>query len=349
MGKSMQGAGGAIVMGTAMNNVLARSAGNDRVLNSTPDEWLTEIFDELHNLFLAFDGLMMLSAVIGVIDEETGEMAYFNAEHPWTVLYRNGQASFIEKELNLRKLGSPSEFKFKVQHFQLQPGDVLIAGSDGRDDIDLGGGGDIRTINEDETLFLRHVEASGGDLLAIVDRVHGTGTITDDLSLLRVGFQETAATRLEGPVADVESLMRMAREGLQGNDVPGALRKLDQLLAIDPDHGNALRLKGRILMMEGRHEEAVQPLSQLTELEPENIDACFSLSVCHKHLRQHDQAIQAGEKVAQAQPGRIANLINLADSYRVTGQMERARELTQKALKLEPENPSARKLSELIG
>ena len=349
MGKSMQGAGGAIVMGTAMNNVLARSAGNDRVLNSTPDEWLTEIFDELHNLFLAFDGLMMLSAVIGVIDEETGEMAYFNAEHPWTVLYRNGQASFIEKELNLRKLGSPSEFKFKVQHFQLQPGDVLIAGSDGRDDIDLGGGGDIRTINEDETLFLRHVEASGGDLLAIVDRVHGTGTITDDLSLLRVGFQETAATRLEGPVADVESLMRMAREGLQGNDVPGALRKLDQLLAIDPDHGNALRLKGRILMMEGRHEEAVQPLSQLTELEPENIDACFSLSVCHKHLRQHDQAIQAGEKVAQAQPGRIANLINLADSYRVTGQMDRARELTQKALKLEPENPSARKLSELIG
>ncbi len=349
MGKSMQGAGGAIVMGTAMNNILARSAGNDRVLNSTPDEWLTEIFDELHNLFLAFDGLMMLSAVVGVIDEETGEMSYFNAEHPWTVLYRNGEASFIEKELNLRKLGSPSEFKFKVQHFQLQPGDVLIAGSDGRDDVDLSGGAEVRTINEDENLFLRHVEASGGDLLAIVDRIHGAGTVTDDLSLLRVGFHETAATRLEGPVADADALMRMAREGLQGNDVAGALRKLDQLLTIDPDHSNALRLKGRILMMEGRHQEAIQPLSQLAELEPENIDACFSLSVCYKHLRQHDDAIRTGEKVAEAQPGRIANLINLADSYRVTGQIEKARSLTQKALELEPENPSAKKLAELIG
>ncbi len=349
MGKSMQGAGGAIVMGTAMNNILARSAGNDRVLESTPDEWLTEIFEELHNLFLAFDGLMMLSAVVGVIDEETGEMSYFNAEHPWTVLYRNGEASFIEKELNLRKLGSPSEFTFKVQHFQLQPGDVLIAGSDGRDDVDLSGGADVRTINEDENLFLRHVEASGSDLLAIVDRIHGTGTVTDDLSLLRVGFHETAATRMEGPVADADALMRMAREGLQGNDVAGALRKLDQLLAIDPDHGNALRLKGRILMMEGRHEEAIQPLSQLAELEPENIDACFSLSVCYKHLRQHDDAIRTGEKVADAQPGRIANLINLADSYRVTGQVDKAKQLTQKALELEPDNPSARKLSELMG
>ncbi|MBU42895.1 MAG: stage II sporulation protein E [Spirochaetaceae bacterium] len=345
MGKSMQGAGGAIVMGTAMNNILARSAGDDRVLNVSPEEWLTETYEELHNLFLAFDGLMMLSAVVGVIDEETGMMTYFNAEHPWTVLYRKGQATFIEQELMLRKLGSPSEFKFQVQRFQLEPGDVLFAGSDGRDDLDLSGGADVRTINEDETLFLKYVEEADGDLLAIVDRIHATGTVTDDLSLLRVGFQETGSG---SKIGDIDSLLRMAREGQQGNDVSGALRKLDQLLEIDPDHGNALRLKGRILMMENRYQEAVQPLSQLAELEPDNSDAFFSLSVCYKHLRQHDMAIQTGERVASAQPGRIANLINLADSYRVTGNLDRARELAEKALDLEPENPSAKKLSDLI-
>ena len=46
--------------------------------------------------------------------------------------------------------------------------------------------------------------------------------------------------------------------------------------------------------------------------------------------------------------GRVANLINLADSYRVTGNLDRARELAEKALDLEPENPSAKKLSDLI-
>ncbi|MCB1170378.1 MAG: SpoIIE family protein phosphatase [Leptospiraceae bacterium] len=349
MGKSMQGAGGAIVMGTAMNNILARSAGDDRVMDVTPDEWLTETYEELHNLFLAFDGLMMLSAVVGVIDEETGQMSYFNAEHPWMVLYRDGQATFIEKELNLRKLGSPSEFTFQVHHFQLQPGDVILAGSDGRDDLDLNAGGDVRMINEDENLFLKHVENSDGDLLGIVDRIHATGIVTDDLSLLRVGFQESAAALANrGTKTDVESLLRMAREGLQGNDIEGALRKLEQLLSVDPDHGNALRLKGRILMMEGRYQEALQPLSQLAELEPENVDAWFSLSLCYKHLRQYQEAIRAGERVAEIQPRRIANLINLADSYRVTGQLERARELASKAIAMEPENPSAQKLQALL-
>lgn len=350
MGKSMQGAGGAIVMGTAMNNILARSAGNDRVMDVTPDEWLTEIYEELHNLFLAFDGLMMLSAVIGVIDEETGHMSYFNAEHPWTVLYRDGKASFIEQELKLRKLGSPSEFQFKVQHFQLEPGDVLLAGSDGRDDLDLNTGGDVRSINEDENLFLKHVEDADGDLLAIVDRIHAFGSITDDLSLLRVGFRESAAAlESRGTQTDAESLLRMAREGLQGNDVEGALRKLEQLLKVDPDHRNALRLKGRVLMTESRYRDAVQPLAQLAELEPDNADTWFALSVCHKHLRQHSEAIHAGERVVTAQPERIANLINLADSYRITGQMQKARELTERALSLEPDNGSARKLRELMG
>ena len=276
-------------------------------------------------------------------------MSYFNAEHPWMVLYRDGQATFIEKELNLRKLGSPSEFTFQVHHFQLQPGDVILAGSDGRDDLDLNAGGDVRMINEDENLFLKHVENSDGDLLGIVDRIHATGIVTDDLSLLRVGFQESAAALANrGTKTDVESLLRMAREGLQGNDIEGALRKLEQLLSVDPDHGNALRLKGRILMMEGRYQEALQPLSQLAELEPENVDAWFSLSLCYKHLRQYQEAIRAGERVAEIQPRRIANLINLADSYRVTGQLERARELASKAIAMEPENPSAQKLQALL-
>lgn len=76
MGKSMQGAGGSLVMGVVMNSILARSAKGDRILDSTPQQWLTDVYDEVHGVFTAFNGSMVISAVVGVIDEETGEMWY---------------------------------------------------------------------------------------------------------------------------------------------------------------------------------------------------------------------------------------------------------------------------------
>ena len=48
---------------------------------------------------------------------------------------------------------------FIIKTFQLLPGDVLIAGSDGRDDISLGYDSfGNRIINENENLFLEIVE-----------------------------------------------------------------------------------------------------------------------------------------------------------------------------------------------
>lgn len=190
MGKSMQGAGGAIVLGTVVNYILARTAGMEEIVASTPQQWLAKTYSELNQIFNTFDGLMMASVIVGLIHHKNGQMYYFNAEHPWTVLYRDKKATFIEEGLFLRKLGSPSEFEFEVKEFQLQPGDVLIAGSDGRDDINFTPHAPARTINEDETLFLQSVEKCDGQLAEIVNDIEAKGEITDDLSLVRIGFYE---------------------------------------------------------------------------------------------------------------------------------------------------------------
>ena len=186
MGKSMQGAGGAIVAGTVINNIMSKSARNDKILHDiTPDEWLIATFLELDNTFKTFDGSMLVSGVVGLISELTGEMLFFNAEHPNVVLLRDGIADFIDTDIFIRKFGTQINEKFQLHRIQLQKGDILFIGSDGKDDIRLGV---HKVMNEDEKLFLKHVMQSEGNLDALVKLIESTGEIADDLSLLRITY-----------------------------------------------------------------------------------------------------------------------------------------------------------------
>ncbi|MEM7184709.1 MAG: PP2C family protein-serine/threonine phosphatase, partial [Spirochaetota bacterium] len=191
MGKSMQGAGGAIVAGTVVNNILGRSARNDRVLTISPAEWMEEIYKELDSVFRTFDGSMLLSAVLGIIDEATGEMWYFNAEHPYLVLYRDEVAGFLGEDAPyMPKLGTELSIgEFTIMKFALEPGDILFCGSDGRDDIEFVASGNTKVLNEDETLFLRNVEKGKGDIKQVVKYIKEKGRLTDDLSLIRLSYR----------------------------------------------------------------------------------------------------------------------------------------------------------------
>lgn len=83
------------------------------------------------------------------------DLYYVNAEHPHTILYRDGKATFIEESSLLRKLGTiDMQSSVFVQTFQMLPGDIIISGSDGKDDIFLGVGGEgERIINDEENGF----------------------------------------------------------------------------------------------------------------------------------------------------------------------------------------------------
>ena len=197
MGKSTQGAGGALVMGVMMNMIMARSARDDRILNVSPEKWLTTVYQEIQRVFLSFDGSMMISCVLAIIDDMSGKMYYFNAEHPFTVVYRDKKSFFIENELLLRKIGCKSDIPFQTYSFQLQPGDVIIMGSDGRDDLELESSDGVRTINEDDTLFLDYVQQAEGKLKPIVSFLKSTSKLTDDLSLVRIVFTPLKGEKIQ--------------------------------------------------------------------------------------------------------------------------------------------------------
>ena len=153
MGKSLQGAGGALVLGVVYNSLISRTR-SDIHRHLFPEHWIREAYRELQDIFVSFDGSMLISVVIGLLEDETGMLYFLNAEHPEVVLYRNNTAEFLH-EKTLRKIGTTGINRFLVVNtFQLKPDDVIFVGSDGRDDILMGLDEEgNRIINDDENEF----------------------------------------------------------------------------------------------------------------------------------------------------------------------------------------------------
>lgn len=376
MGKSMQGAGGSLVMGVVMNSIMARSAKNNKILTITPEQWLKEVYDEVHAVFLAFNGSMVISVVMSIVDEETGEMWYFNAEHPFQILYRNGKASFIEEDLQLRKVGLESEIPFKVRKFQLQPNDVVIMASDGRDDIDLTPDQPVRTINEDEFEILKRVEEADGDLNSLLERLLAQGDLTDDLSFLRlqyIGAASQSTTPMVQQVPqqrviididpddendmqfdDVEEIgsfeetfqegRRLARQGKHEQ----ALEVLRQAYSVRRDVPALNKILAVLTFKDRDYPKAVEILGNYLQHDPNVADFWLYLSIAHKRMGDYTKALDAAMRVYEINPNRIPNLIHMADLYQKVGDQAKAQETLDRALGLDPDNRQAKSLLSLI-
>ena len=192
MGKSIQGAGGAIVMGSVFGAILQRGQTPETArLYNTPERWLVAAYRELSRVFEMFDGNMLITAVIGLVDEESGTVYLVNADHPFPAVLRKGRASFLRMRDVQGRLGMPPETgnKFVVHTFKLQAGDAMFLGSDGKDDLELEPASDgTRSINDDDRVFLKQIEKHSGDLQSIYKGLREVGSITDDLSLVKIEF-----------------------------------------------------------------------------------------------------------------------------------------------------------------
>ncbi|PJZ66949.1 serine/threonine protein phosphatase [Leptospira wolffii] len=351
MGKSMQGAGGSLVMGVVINSILARSAANDRVLDSSPSEWLTEIYDEMQSVFKSFNGSMVISGTFLLVEDESGKVWYFNAEHPYSVIYRDGRAGFLETGLTLRKIGLDSEYEFKVHQTRLEPGDVLIIGSDGKDDLDLTPEKEIRTINEDEMLFLQLVEKGKGDLIGIEEEILKVGELTDDLSLLRVEYMPISSPKTEDKLTDPldwKFIYKKAKEDYVGGRLSQALNALEGLYESDPQNTKVTKLLGLLSFKGKNYSKAVEVLNHYLGSDPDLVEYWYYLSLANRRIGRMDEAILAAKRMQELQPDNPLNLVNLSDLYRQTEQFEEALEYAHMALAIDPENENAQKLVRLI-
>lgn len=340
MGKSMQGAGGAVVLGSAFHALLDRCRASRSESHRHPEIWIRDAFVELHKIFAVFDGSMLVSIFLSLIHEKSGAMFFTNAEHPWPVVIRDGRADFLKTLVFFRKLGIiPGSQKypwkelrddspFFVDTFQLRPRDVLIVGSDGRDDLLIGAGNEKgRIINEDENIFRVLAEKTGGDLRELFDQMSAAGEFTDDLSLIRVAanFKPERISPADGEI------IAQATAAYRRKDFSEALRFAGMIWHT----GERTAAKARILYRTGNFVAAISEALLALEADPLKDDLVYMLVRAYKNLRKYSEALIWSERYRLRRPSHTGNLLHLAHLSSLLHHERDARQYAEEALRLD--------------
>lgn len=333
MGKSMQGAGGAMVAGVIYNSFLNRTRMIEPYRMRYPERWLKECLSDLENVFLTFDGSMMISLVMGLVDEETGFMYYLNAEHPRMVLYRNRRAVFIEDESSMYKLGVDLfRTPLRINTFHMIPGDTVIAGSDGRDDIVLGVDEEgNRIINEDENLFLQHVEDGEGDLGRIAEIIASAGSVSDDLTMMSISFTPAHPEKFKRVTAgspdtaeEISSIINSSRKYVKEDKVNEALSVLRSGTEKTGPCAEIFKEIVKLFIREKRYAAAANAAEQYSYACPEDTELLYMTSYASKFSGNFEKGIDFGERIRLRDPGNAGNLMNLSELYCLAGNTDKA-------------------------
>lgn len=264
------------------------------------------------------------------------------------MLLRDGVATFIDNELTLRKIGMPENDELlRVRVFQLLNGDQVFVGSDGRDDIAIWQDGlDQPVINTDETLFLRVIEKTGGDLHKIREELARIGEITDDLSLVRIRYDGST-------VASHQRDLAVLKKHALGRDYAAAIAELEQLYRQEPRNPAIVYELALAHFRMKNFARAAVFGEEYCDYDPTDLGMIYMVSRALKSCAGSERSLlkraaDYGERLILREPLSLHGLINLADIYRRLGRRDKAEKLLRKAESFAPENRAVKKLRSLL-
>lgn len=356
MGKSLQGASGALTLGVVFNSFVTRTKRIKQQRKKSPEQWIKDCYSDMQSVFETFDGSMMASIVMGLVERQSGVVYYVNAEHPWPVLYRNGKAQFISSDIVLYKVGNVLQLHpFMIHTFALRKGDSFFVGSDGKDDIILGYEEDgTRIINEDEELFLQHVEQGEGQLDRIAESIKSQGELTDDFTLLSISFEGEGVYdkyhhSKESLDLEDQELFDKAHELEKGKHWGKALDILNKLSHKDKTALPALSRMMRLHLKRQEYSRSAKLGERYYNIDPLNNKIIFLTSFSFKKAKKLSRAVHYGEILRLRDPKNVRNLMNLADAYRLQKNYDRALFLAETGLNYDPHNDKLNSLKEYLG
>lgn len=334
MGKSIQGAGGALVLGAVLSSIIERTKMDSNVQQFSPEKWVKRTFIELHRVFEAFEGSMLVSLVLGLVENQTGFVYYINAEHPFTVLYRDGEAQFLEQNSGYLKLGVSLADNFvQVSGFQMFSGDVLLNGSDGREDlIDS-----TQTIQNNAEGFLKIVSRAKGKLNKISEILEEEYELTDDLSLMSIELSDGFQSPEEKWDANItENLQEIA-----SNKNLSEILKQKYLEFESKSIQNPFYLKSilPLFLKMKMYKEAFQITLYAIENIPSDTELMFLCSFAARKLKNFNIAIELGERVRIRNVMHYRNLYNLVLCYLAIDEVTRARKIFKQITKIDSPFP----------
>lgn len=297
MGKSIQGAGGALVLGSVLEAIVERTKYDVIAQEQYPEKWLKNAFIELHKVFESFNGSMLVSCILLLLDEKEGCLYYINAEHPHLVLYRDGKSMFLIPKKNFMKLGVSIEGLLEISVFKLNPKDKLIMGSDGKDDLVLSINDSIRNINQDENLFLGVVNEANGFVDLIYENLKEKGEFMDDVSIISIeyngDYQWLRQTRYMSK-EDKHFYDSLLKE-IETENFSKVLIGLNELIQRYPDNGIILKRLGYVKIKMGNYIEGLQDLERSFTFLPWDNEILKMLAKGYVKINDFEKAMIYGD------------------------------------------------------
>jgi Flp pilus assembly protein TadD len=131
--------------------------------------------------------------------------------------------------------------------------------------------------------------------------------------------------------ADVTSVIHQAQALRANGDLDGELHVISQLMLAQPDDARVVGEYGKLLVQQGRSNDAVQFLSRAVELAPSDWSFYSALGVAYDQLADPANAKLAYERALALKPGEAAILNNYGMSRMLAGDAAGARALMMQA------------------
>ncbi len=316
MGKSLQGAIGALVVGITTKNFLSE---NKNCKNLTPEKWLFNLFMILQKSFECFEETMFASSCMALLNLKKGIYYQVNSDHPKTIIYRNNEATFLNSTTDTNKLGvSIIPNQFKVSTYTLEQGDIIIIGSDGKDELILNDVNGNPYYNLDENLFLKIVEQSNGDLDKMIITLNSTGIVRDDLSIIKFEYTNFDFGKV------IERFFQNSSINYNFKiykDSPDILF-IEDVSKVFPESSYLNKYLGLYYYRFRKFEKANNYLRIYNSLYSDSIDLLYIESILNKKLGNFLDAKISAEKIFLRNPEHKKNLFNLLHIYNELGDLE---------------------------
>lgn len=287
MGKSLLGLTGIIVLITIIYAVLKRTQNRSIEKERYPETWLKYTSLELEEVFSVFHGYMMISAVLGLLDEENGLLYLINFDHPKPILKRGNDYKFVESKI-YKKIGFPEEIQnFEITRIPVFYGDILFIGSDGKDEVLI-----HHTINQDETFALELLKESNGEIMTFIEKLNQRAKIIDDISMIKITYRNNVVLN---KIYDIKNIQFYTKE-------------FDLwTISVKTEFFNLLKNR--------QYQDIIDKFHFLVENYPFDDNILYWYSYSCRKLKFYTRATEIGERLMNFNKNHKKNIINLIYCY----------------------------------
>jgi tetratricopeptide (TPR) repeat protein len=148
-------------------------------------------------------------------------------------------------------------------------------------------------------------------------------------------------TALGGATLDIAKELHKALRCQESGNLEKADKICKKILKINPNHPDAIHLRGFIAQQTGRHDKAIELISKAIQRNPNNPFYHYNLALPFISQQEWNEAISCYQRALELKPDLIPARVNMGNLLQEQGRMEEAISCYQKALELRPEDPFA--------